>query len=29
MTDINREHWLGCRMVYDASTEEICYELPK
>ena len=29
MTDTNREHWLGCRMIYDASTEEVCYELPK
>ena len=29
MTNTNREHWLGCRMVYDASTEEVCYELPK
>lgn len=25
----NREYWTQCRMVYDASTEEICYELPK
>jgi hypothetical protein len=29
MTNTNREYWLGCRMVYDASTEEICYDLPK
>lgn len=28
MTNKNKEHWLGCRMVYEASTEEICYDLP-
>ena len=28
MTDTNKEHWLKCKMVYEASTEEICYELP-
>ena len=29
MTDNNREYWLGCRMIYDSSTQEICYELPQ
>jgi len=24
----NREYWTQCRMVYDATTQEICYELP-
>jgi len=28
MTDKNKEHWLDCRMVYEAKTEEICYDLP-
>jgi len=27
MTDTNKEHWLGCKMIYEAATEEICYEL--
>jgi len=29
MSNQNREYWLGCRMVYEAATEEVCYELPE
>ena len=28
MQNEKRHHWLGCKMVYDASTTQMCYDLP-